>query len=82
MLSNDKIHPRLAFEHCGMFPDPARAFKESNEYYAARKAEDEKELQDEMERQRLESQNSNSKFQLASLKDKLDGQSNDGGVDE
>ena len=47
MLSNDKIHPRLAFEHCGMFPDPARAFKESNEYYVARKAEDEKELQDE-----------------------------------
>ena len=82
MLSNDKIHPRLAFEHCGMFPDPARAFKESNEYYAARKAEDEKELQDEMERQRLESQNSNSKFQLASLKDKLDSQSNNGGVDE
>ena len=82
MLSNDKIHPRLAFEHCGMFPDPARAFKESSEYYAARKAEEEQALEDEMQKQRLESQNSNSKFQLVSLKDKLDGQSNDGGVDE
>ena len=74
MLSNDKIHPRLAFEHCGMFPDPARAFKESNEYYAARKAEDEKELQDEMERQRLESQNAN--------QGNSDNEPNNGGVDE
>ena len=57
-----------------MFPDPAIAFKESNEYYAARKAEDEKELQDEMERQRLESQNAN--------QGNSDNEPNNGGVDE
>lgn len=34
MLSNDKIHPRLAFEHCGMFVDAELAYKESMDYYA------------------------------------------------
>lgn len=33
MLQNSKIHPRLAFEHCGMFVDPDRAYEESMEYY-------------------------------------------------
>jgi len=33
MLQNPKIHPRLAFEHCGMFVDPDRAYEESMEYY-------------------------------------------------
>jgi SPP1 family phage portal protein len=33
MLSNTKIHPRLAFEHCGMFIDPELAYTESMEYY-------------------------------------------------
>ena len=32
MLSSDKIHPRLAFEHCGMFPDPDLAYKLSEEW--------------------------------------------------
>jgi len=32
MLSNDKIHPRLAFEHCGLFVDPEVAFSMSEEY--------------------------------------------------
>ena len=35
MLANDKIHPRLAFEHCGMFVDAELAYKESMEYYEA-----------------------------------------------
>jgi len=32
MLNNDKIHPKLAFEHSGMFVDPEIAFKMSEEY--------------------------------------------------
>ena len=33
MLANEKIHPRLAFEHCGMFIDPELAYTESMAYY-------------------------------------------------
>lgn len=33
MLSNEKIHPKLAFEGCGMFIDTEEAYKESMEYY-------------------------------------------------
>lgn len=33
MLSQDKIHPKLAFESCGMFIDPEQAYRESAEYY-------------------------------------------------
>ena len=33
MLANDKIHPRLAFAHCGLFVDPELAYLESKEYY-------------------------------------------------
>lgn len=35
MLGSDKIHPKLAFEHCGMFVDPERAYLESVEYNPA-----------------------------------------------
>lgn len=34
MLSNPKIHPKLAFEHCGMFSDAESAYKDSEQYYA------------------------------------------------
>ncbi len=44
MLSNDKIHPRLAFEHCGMFADPEIAYTASTKYSEEKKAETEKEL--------------------------------------
>lgn len=33
MLDNEKIHPQLAFQHCGMFPDPESAYKMSEEYH-------------------------------------------------
>ena len=33
MLNNPKIHPELAFSHCGMFPDPESAYLQSKEYY-------------------------------------------------
>lgn len=32
MLSCDKIHPKLAFEYCGMFTDPDAAYKMSEQY--------------------------------------------------
>ena len=32
MLANEKIHPRLAFEYCGMFIDPELAYSESMKY--------------------------------------------------
>ena len=32
MLASDKIAPKLAFEHCGMFADPERAYLESEAY--------------------------------------------------
>lgn len=33
MLGNAKIHPKLAFEHCGMFSDPESAYAASEKYY-------------------------------------------------
>lgn len=32
MLNNDKIHPKLAFEHCGMFADPEASYLLSKEW--------------------------------------------------
>jgi SPP1 family phage portal protein len=32
MLQQNKIHPRLAFTHCGLFTDPESAYQESKEY--------------------------------------------------
>lgn len=32
MLNSDKIHPRLAFEQCGMFTDPENAYQMSMKY--------------------------------------------------
>lgn len=33
MLANDKIDPKLAFEHCGMFTDPNLAYEQSMKHY-------------------------------------------------
>lgn len=38
MLQSNKIHPRLAFAHCGMFIDPERAYAQSMEYYDEQQA--------------------------------------------
>lgn len=61
MLANDKIHPRLAFEHCGMFVDAELAYKESMEYYdeaQARAVDELNEFTDaETERARAEANN-------------------------
>lgn len=47
MLKNEKIHPRLAFEHCGLFVDSDLAYTLSAEYAD----EQEKKAQEMMERQ-------------------------------
>lgn len=44
MLSNNKIHPRLAFEYCGMFVDPEAAYIESMEYEKKAVAEEQARL--------------------------------------
>jgi len=44
MLANDKIAPRLAFTHCGMFSDPEDAAKMSAEHYASVQAALERDL--------------------------------------
>lgn len=36
MLQNDKIHPLLAFAHCGMFSDPESAYALSEQYVSER----------------------------------------------
>lgn len=33
MLNTPKIHPELAFQHCGMFADPESAYLQSKAYY-------------------------------------------------
>lgn len=42
MLNNDKIDPKLAFAHCGLFPDAELAYERSLEYYKTRQQELEK----------------------------------------
>lgn len=38
MLQNDKIHPLLAFQHCGLFVDAERAYSMSLKYYEEEQA--------------------------------------------
>lgn len=45
MLKNTKVHPRLAFEHSGMFADPDLAYALSEEYAE----EQQKKLQEQQE---------------------------------
>lgn len=44
MLNSDKVHPRLAFAHCGMFADPEVAYTMSMEYAKEVEAETERML--------------------------------------
>ena len=44
MLAQNKIHPRLAFAHCGMFTDPEDAYRVS-EQYSQEQREKAKEMQ-------------------------------------
>lgn len=44
MLSNPKIHPRLAFVHCGLFLDPESAYLESKTYWEEQEKKEQEEL--------------------------------------
>lgn len=46
MLSNDKIHPKLAYESCGMFVDPTLAYEESMAHYEEQLNKEAKELEE------------------------------------
>lgn len=56
MLSNTMIHPKLAFEHSGMFVDPEVAYSMSETYHKEVQAQMEKELKDNMNDEDDESQ--------------------------
>ena len=45
MLSNPKIHPRLAFVHCGLFLDPESAYLESKAYWEEQEKKEQEELE-------------------------------------
>lgn len=45
LLANDKVHPRLAFAHCGLFVDPELAYTQSMEYAEQVKEEQARELE-------------------------------------
>lgn len=45
LLANDKIHPRLAFEHSGLFVDPDLAYTQSKEYYDKHEEDAQRELE-------------------------------------
>jgi hypothetical protein len=47
MLNNDRIHPQLAFEHCGMFSDANLAYTMSEAYYEQESAKQEQALLDD-----------------------------------
>lgn len=47
MLSTEKIHPKLAFDHCGMFSDPTLAYTMSMDNYERIQREEEALLKDE-----------------------------------
>ncbi len=44
LLSNDKVHPKLAFEHSGLFTDPDVAYKMSEDYYNEVQEKEQQEL--------------------------------------
>ena len=48
MLNNDKIHPKYAFQYCGMFPNPEEAYSESMKYYEEQQNKLESELEAEL----------------------------------
>lgn len=49
MLNNDKIHPKLAFQVCGLFTDAEEAYRISNEYYEEQSQKVEEQLKEELD---------------------------------
>ncbi len=53
LLSSGKVHPRLAFGHCGMFADPDLAYNMSREWWETEESKLAKELSDKFEKEYL-----------------------------
>lgn len=49
LLASNMVHPKLAFQHCGLFVDPELAYQESMKYAEEKRKETEKELMREDE---------------------------------
>lgn len=47
MLSNPKIHPELAFTHCGLFLDPESAYLQSKQWWESQEQQVEEAMTDE-----------------------------------
>ena len=50
MLNNGKIHPELAFQHCGMFADPESAYLQSKAWWEEQERKEEEKQKKELER--------------------------------
>lgn len=50
MLNNTKIHPELAFAHCGMFADPESAYLQSKVWWEEQERKEEEKQKKELER--------------------------------
>lgn len=57
MLKNEKIHPRLAFEHCGLFVDSDLAYTLSAEYAEEQERKAQERLEQEMQMKAQEAGN-------------------------
>lgn len=53
LLANGKVHPKLAFQVCGLFTDSEEAYRMSMEWVEEQSAMEEKRLEEELERERL-----------------------------
>ena len=50
MLNNPKIHPELAFQHCGMFADAESAYLQSKAWWEEQERKEEEKQKKELER--------------------------------
>lgn len=57
MLKNNKIHPRLAFEHCGLFVDSDLAYTLSAEYAEEQERKAQEQLEQQMQMKEQEANN-------------------------
>lgn len=53
LLANGKVHPKLAFQVCGLFTDSEEAYRMSEEYVKEQEATEEKRLEEELANERL-----------------------------
>ena len=75
LLSNNKIHPELAFTACGLFVDPEAAYLQSMEYFEEVKKENERNQMSQMQQAPGEGEddkNSNDRDKVPKVQDDSD----------